>query len=87
MSTTTYTLEIVCQKVGIGKDEIIKYVEKQIITPLDQANLIFDEEDLGRITLVQELKSHCDPNDESLQVILHLIDQIYSLQRNAPEDR
>jgi|AntRauTorckE6833_2_1112554.scaffolds.fasta_scaffold166190_1 hypothetical protein len=43
MSEKTYTLEVFSQKVGLGKREIIRYVETQILSPYDQANLVFDK--------------------------------------------
>lgn len=80
MNLTTYSLEVFCQKVGLGKDEILSYVKNRIISPHDQDNLIFDQEDYTRVALILELKENCNPNDESIEVMLHLIDQIHFLQ-------
>lgn len=83
MKSVTYTLEIVIHETGFKEDEVYALIEHEIIAPYDQSNLIFDEEDLRRLKLVRELKENCEPNFESLQVILHLIDQINYLQKKS----
>ncbi|MDC1174887.1 chaperone modulator CbpM [Bacteriovoracaceae bacterium] len=80
MSKITYTLEVVTQKVGIEEKDILNYIENNIVTPYRNDDLLFDDEDIARLILICELREHCDPNEESLQVILHLIDQIHYLQ-------
>lgn len=82
MSKKTYSFEVITQHLAIEKDEVIEYIQEKIIRPYDDENLIFDEEDFGRLALICELKENCSPNIESLQVILHLIDQIHHLQRS-----
>lgn len=81
VSKITYTLEMVTHKIGIEENEILNFIENNIISPYCNDELLFDDEDLTRLGLICELREHCDPNDEALQVILHLIDQIHSLQK------
>lgn len=81
MSKITYTLEVITQKIGFREDEVLRFIETKIISPYALDELLFDDEDLERLRLISELQDQCEPNDESLQVILHLIDQIHYLQR------
>jgi hypothetical protein len=51
--------------------------------------MIFDEEDLARIRLIYELQHVMGVNDESIPVILHLVDQLNRMHievksRNSP---
>lgn len=81
MIKRTYTLEVIIQKIGLEERDILNFIENNIISPYNNDDLLFDDEDLARLGLICELQEHCDPNEESLQVILHLIDQIHYLQK------
>ena len=82
MSKITYTLEVITQKIEFDESDILRFIENNIICPYNNNDeLLFDEEDLARLRLISELQEQCDPNEESLQVILHLIDQIYFLHK------
>ena len=65
----------------ISEDDILTWIEFNIIHPYNSEDLVFDNDDLKRIELICGLKQHCNPNDESLQVILHLLDQINFLHK------
>ena len=84
MSKTTYTLEVITQKIGIQKNDILRFIENSLISPYNNDELLFDEEDLSRLRLISELQEQYETNEESLQVILHLIDQIHYLNKQIP---
>ncbi len=65
---------------GVSPETIHYYIDEEWITPADQDLLILDEEDIARIDLIEDLKENFDVNDESLSIILHLIDRINLLQ-------
>ena len=65
---------------GVSPETIHYYIDEEWITPADQELLILDEEDIARIDLIEEMKENFDVNDESLAIILHLIDRINLLQ-------
>ena len=48
--------------------------------PKELDRLGFDEEDLARIQLIQELREDFGVNDEAVPIILHLIDQLNLIQ-------
>jgi hypothetical protein len=81
MSKRTYTLEVIGQKIGFQEDDILRFVENSLISPYNFDELLFDEEDLARLRLISNLQEQCEPNEESLEVILHLIDQIHYLKK------
>lgn len=82
MSKITYTLEVITQKIEFDESDILRFIESNIICPYNNNDeLLFDDEDLARLRLISELQEQCEPNEESLQVILHLIDQIHFLHK------
>ena len=83
MSKVTYTLEVITQIIEFDEVDILHFIESNIISPYNCDDLLFDEEDLARLRLISELQDQCGPNEESLQVILHLIDQIHYLRKHS----
>jgi hypothetical protein len=81
MKKMTYSLEIVLEKTGLCESDLLELIGLELISPFDHQNLLFDEEDLRRVELIQQLKDNCHSNYESIQVILHLVDQIHYLRR------
>ena len=59
---------------------IIECIESRWIIPRDCENNLLDEEDITRLLLIRDLKDEFGVNDESIPIILHLLDQIYALQ-------
>ena len=62
---------------------IYKCVEEKWIIPYDIDNIFFDEEDISRILLIKDLKKDFGVNDESVPIILHLIDQLHWMQAHV----
>ncbi len=86
MSNEVFELHYICEKYSIPAEEIHEWIQMEIIHPFNSSDLIFDKEDLARIGLICELKNHCDPNIQSLEVILHLIDQLHYFQKKLKRD-
>ncbi len=63
-------------------NEIFIYdcIEKEWIIPHDAEEAHLDKEDIARILLIKDLKEIFGVNDESIPIILHLIDQIHWLK-------
>ena len=61
---------------------LFAYVEKKWINPSQHVNnqALLDHEDLARIQLIKELQHDFGVNDESIPLILHLIDQLHYLR-------
>ena len=65
---------------GVDQNNIRYFIAEHWVTPLDPDKNRFDEEDIERIKLIWELKD-LGANDESIPIILHLIDQLNHLHR------
>jgi chaperone modulatory protein CbpM len=59
---------------------ICSCIENEWIKPCDAGRDLLDNEDIARMLLIRDLKEDFDVNDESVPIILHLIDQIHWLQ-------
>ncbi len=55
-------------------------IEREWIMPHDPEEALLDQEDIARVLLIKDLKEIFEVNDESIPVILHLIDQIHWLK-------
>ncbi|MBN2400973.1 MAG: hypothetical protein JXN64_01095 [Spirochaetes bacterium] len=59
---------------------IIECIRSKWIIPCDCEKNLLDEEDVARLMLIRDLKRDFGVNDESIPIILHLVDQMYALQ-------
>lgn len=73
-------IDEVCRYCNINEDLIIRFVNEEWVFPRESDQLGFDEEDLARIHLIQELREDFGVNDEAVPIILHLIDQLNRIQ-------
>lgn len=73
-------IETVCGEHGISLETVHKFITEEWITPYDLELLLFDEEDLARVALICELQEDLGVNDESVLIILNLIDQVNYLR-------
>ncbi|MDD4972990.1 MAG: chaperone modulator CbpM [Bacteriovorax sp.] len=80
---TTLTFEIAeaAHECGINQEAIIQFINFEWIQPVDPINLLLDKDDIARIQLISELKDNLGVNDESIPIILHLIDQLNHLHQ------
>jgi chaperone modulatory protein CbpM len=74
----SYTLTEVVEITGLDHAVVVGFIERSWICPVS-ANEI-DHEDLARIHLIEELRNSFGANDEAIPIILHLMDQLYSLR-------
>lgn len=77
--TTTYKIVEAADECGINPNIIEEYITYHWVNPADPKDLELDEEDLARIRLIWELKQDLGVNDESVPIILHLIDELNHL--------
>ena len=78
---------------GINRTFITQCIEYEWIRPeairparhtLSQLNHFqFADEDIARIKLIHELKEEFGVNNESIPIILHLLDQLYTIFSEA----
>jgi len=75
-TSMTFNISEAACECKITPEVVQEFINYEWIRPLDVENLILDEEDLSRIELIEELKGHLGVNDESISIILHLVDQL-----------
>lgn len=75
-----YEIIEVIELYKINEIFIYNCIEREWITPCDAEALHLDKEDIARILLIKDLKEIFGVNDESIPIILHLIDQIHWLK-------
>ncbi|MDD4526446.1 MAG: chaperone modulator CbpM [Candidatus Margulisbacteria bacterium] len=59
---------------------IIMCIENEWIELTNQNPAMLDQEDISRVLLIQDLKEAMGVNDDSVPIILNLIDQLHCLQ-------
>ena len=79
---TTYRLSEAADQCDLNPEIIQEFIAYEWICPADPAELKLDEEDIARIHLIKELIEDLGVNDESIPIILHLIDELNHLHLN-----
>ncbi len=72
------TIQEASETCGLAYEEIIHFIQEEWIKPFEKEAL--DDEDVTRIRLIHDLIENLGVNEESVPIILHLIDQIHALQ-------
>jgi chaperone modulatory protein CbpM len=76
------TIKQVAAKFEVTHVEIRTWIELQWVLPAEQDGAyLFDEVDLARIKLINELRRDLEVNDAAVPVVLRLIDQVHGLHR------
>ncbi len=73
----TYEITEVIEIFEVNEVFIYDCIEREWIIPIDSRNKLLDREDIARILLIKDLKEDFGVNDESIPIILHLIDQLH----------
>ena len=63
----------------LSPEIILEFIDLEWIRPVDPKNLLLDDEDIARIKLISELQTDLGVNNDSVSIILHLIDQLNHL--------
>ncbi|MES2201917.1 MAG: hypothetical protein V4498_06685 [candidate division FCPU426 bacterium] len=71
-----FQLDEAATQSGVSPDLILHFISLTWIKPLEGKIPLFDEEDIARIQLIGDLQDRMGVNDESVPVIMHLIDQL-----------
>ncbi len=80
------TLAQVVEVTEVAEADIVAWVEQQWVLPSEQAGQwLFDESDVARVSLIQELRRDMDVNDDAMPVVLKLLDQVYGLRAAVSE--
>src|SRR4051794_1735859 len=74
----SFTLLEVSEMTGVDQSALILFIQREWICPAAVDEL--DEEDIARTRLVHDLRVKFGANDDSIPLILHLLDQLYYLR-------
>jgi len=76
------TLEQVVRSCRVERVELTRWIEQRWVRPQETtAGYSFDEVDEARVTLIRELREELLVSDETLDVVLSLLDQLYATRR------
>ncbi len=76
------TVTTICATVpGLSEDEVLRFVEAEWVRPVRQAGQpVFSEADLARVRLIQDLRTSLEVEDQTLPLVLDLLDQLYTVR-------
>ncbi len=76
-----YLIVEACEKIGVKQEFLVRCIRAHWVMPAEEATL--DDEDLARARLIHELMDDFGANEESIPIILHLLDQLYEFRRRS----
>jgi chaperone modulatory protein CbpM len=78
--TRKVRLSEACKRLGFEEEFVFQCIRAEWIHPASPEPPELDEEDLARLELIRDLREGFGVNEESLPIILHLLDQLYDLR-------
>ena len=77
------TLTTVCRVVpGLTEDDLQRFIDAEWVRPVRQGNKpVFSELDVARIRLILDLRATMDVEEQSVPLVLSLLDQLYTTRR------
>ena len=81
------TLEVLITEVsGLRRQDLENWISYQWVRPDQQeGHYLFQEIDVARVRLIRELRDEMAVNEETLPIVLSLLDQVYELRRRVRE--
>ncbi len=78
----TFTFKQVVELYHIETGELSNWIAHRWVRPEETAeDFLFDDTDRARIALIIDLRRHLLVNDDTLALILSLLDQLYTTRR------
>lgn len=70
-------------EIVVTRDTLENYIAREWVRPVRKEKVYYFEEiDLARIQLIQQLRHDMQVGDEAMDVVLSLLDQMYGLRRH-----
>jgi chaperone modulatory protein CbpM len=78
--------ELIRRFAGLDRTELARWIERRWIVPearreADRESWLFHEVDVARVELILDIRREFSPDEETLSLVLGLLDQVYSLRR------
>ena len=80
MSESIFYFQQVIEEFGISEELMYLAIKSRWISPFKLEEKKLDHEDLARLQLIAELRDDFGVNNDSIPIILHLIDQLHALR-------
>jgi chaperone modulatory protein CbpM len=76
-------MEILMTRVsGVDRSDVERWIGASLVYPdFTTGRYAFQEIDVARVRLIQELRRDMQVNEEALPIVLSLLDQLYDLRR------
>jgi chaperone modulatory protein CbpM len=82
----SWTIEQVAVEIGVERGVIVSWIEQQWVLPATHdGEYLFEELDLARIKLINELIDELQIGEEAIPIVLNLLDQLYEARRVIDE--
>ncbi len=76
------TDELLRRFAGLERGELLRWVENRWVLPEEAGGRwVFGEVDVARVELILHVRRDFAVGDEAMEVVLGLLDQVYSLRR------
>lgn len=85
MGKKSMNIHEIIQSYELSETFIVECIQSEWIVPCDCEKNLLDDEDIARLMLIRDLKRDFGVNDESVPIILHLVDQIHALQARVKQ--
>ena len=81
------TVEVLITEVsGLRRQDLENWISRDWVRPDQQkGEYLFQEIDVARVRLIRELRDEMAVNEETLPIVLSLLDQVYELRRRVRE--
>jgi chaperone modulatory protein CbpM len=77
-----FSLQQVVAEVGVTESDLHLWIEQRWVLPhRREDSFVFDDVDIARARLIRELRVDLMVNEESIPVVLSLLDQVHALRR------
>ena len=79
----TLTLTAVCQDIpGLSEQTLLEFLHQDWVRPAHrQGEPVFSDADIARIRLILDLRATLEVEEETLPIVLSLLDQLYATRR------
>ncbi|MBX6320645.1 MAG: hypothetical protein IRY94_02345 [Rhodospirillaceae bacterium] len=76
------TVEQACAELELGEQrELLTWIERRWVLPASgEDGYLFDEVDMARLRLIRELRHDLSIDEDTVPLILSLLDQVYALR-------
>lgn len=75
MNKTLFTDTEVLSITGLNLEQVTLWIEREWVTPPEPSR--FDTEDIARLQFIKDMIYGFGANEDSIPILLHLIDQLY----------